>query len=98
MAQVVLQDEVLDDFDRFLDHLMQHGVEDAAERIREITDALQVLETSPFIGRPTGDGLRELVVGTGARGYVALYEYDPVRDAMYVLAVRSLKEAGYKRL
>ncbi len=31
MAQVILQNEVLDDFDRFLDHLIQHEVEDAAE-------------------------------------------------------------------
>ncbi|MBV8208460.1 MAG: type II toxin-antitoxin system RelE/ParE family toxin [Burkholderiaceae bacterium] len=98
MARVILQEEVLDDFDRFLDHLMEHGVEDPAERIGEITDALRVLETSPFIGRPTGDGLRELVIGTGARGYVALYEYDPEHDAVFVLAVRSQKEAGYKRL
>jgi plasmid stabilization system protein ParE len=98
MTQVVLQEEVLDDFDRFLDHLMQHGVGDPAERIREITDALRILETSPLIGRPTPDGLRELVIGTGARGYVALYEYDPQRNAVFVLAVRSQKEAGYKRL
>ena len=98
MAQVVLQEEVLDDFDRFLDHLMQHGVEDPAERIREITDALRILETSPLIGRPTPGGLRELVIGTGARGYVALYEYDPQRNVVFVLAVRSQKEAGYKRL
>ena len=77
---------------------MQHGVEDSAERIGEITDALHVLETSPFIGRPTADGLRELVIGSGARGYVALYEYDPERNVVFVLAVRSQKEAGYKRL
>jgi toxin ParE1/3/4 len=81
MPQVVLQEEVFDDFD-----LMQHGVEDAADRIREITDALQVLETSPFIGRPTAGGLRELVIGSGARGYVALYEYDQERNAVFVLA------------
>lgn len=98
MAQVVLQDEVLDDFDRFLGHLMQHGIEDPVERVGEIVDALRILESSPFIGRPTADGLRELVIGTGARGYVALYEYDPDRDAVYILAVRSQKEAGYKRL
>jgi toxin ParE1/3/4 len=98
MAQVVLQEEVLDDFDRFLDHLFQHGVEDPVERIREITDALRVLQTSPLIGRRTAEGLRELVIGTGARGYVALYEYDPERNVVFVLAVRSQKEAGYKRL
>ena len=98
MAQVLLQEEVLDDFDRFLDHLMQHGIEDPTVRVGEIVDALRILETSPFIGRPTTDGLRELVIGAGARGYVALYEYDPQRDAVYILAIRSQKEVGYKRL
>lgn len=97
MAQVILHNEVLDDFDRFLGHLIQHEVEDAAERICEITDAFRVLGASPFIGRPTVDGLRELVIGTGAQGYIALYEYDPERDAVFVLAVRSQKEAGHKR-
>ncbi len=67
------------------------------ERTCEITDAFRVLESSPFIGRTTVDGLRELVIGTGARGYIALYEYDPERDAVFVLAVRSQKEAGHKR-
>lgn len=98
MAQVVLQEEVLDDFDRFVDHLIQHDIEDRVERVGEIVDALRILETSPFIGRPTADGFRELVIGTSSRGYVALYEYDPDRDAVYMLAVRSQKEAGYKRL
>ena len=97
MARVVLEAEVLDDFERFLVHLLQHDVQNAPERIQEIVDALQILETSPHLGRPTADGFRELVIGAGARGYIALYVYDPERDAVFVVAVRSQKEAGYRR-
>jgi plasmid stabilization system protein ParE len=96
LTRVVLQEEVLDDLDRFLEHLLQYDIQNAAERIQEIVDALQILETSPYLGRPTADGFRELVIGTGARGYIALYVYDPERDAVFVVAARSQKEAGYK--
>jgi len=97
LERVVLEAEVLDDFDRILEHLLQHDVPDAAGRIQEIVDALQILETSPHLGRPTADGFRELVIGTGTRGFIALYVYDPERDAVFVVALRSQKEAGYKR-
>jgi plasmid stabilization system protein ParE len=60
---------------------------------RQIT----LLETSPEIGRPfPGDGrLRELLIPFGDSGYVALYRYDSESDAVYVLAFRHQKEAGY---
>lgn len=98
MTRVVLEEEVLGDFDRFIEHLLQHDIQNAVERIQEIIDTLQILETSPQLGRPTADGFRELIIGTGARGYIALYVYDPQRDAVFVVAVRSQKEAGYKRV
>jgi len=41
--------------------------------------------------------LRELVIGTGVCGYIALYVYDPERDAVFVVAARSQKEAGSRR-
>jgi toxin ParE1/3/4 len=97
LERVVLEAEVLDDFDRILEHLLQHDVPDAAGRIQEIVDAFQILETSPHLGRPTADGFRELVIGTGALGFITLYVYDPERDAVFVVAVRSQKEAGYRR-
>jgi hypothetical protein len=34
------------------------------------------------------------VIGTGARGSIALYLYDPERDAVFVVAARSQKEVG----
>lgn len=97
MARVELLPAVLDDLDRIFDHLAKFDVAGAPERIAEMLDAFDVLATSPQIGRPARGGKRELVIGTGSRGYVALYEYSAELDAVFVLAVRSQKEAGYRR-
>jgi hypothetical protein len=40
--------------------------------------------------------MRELVIGRDARGYVALYRYAPEIDTVFVLAIRSQREAGYR--
>ncbi len=55
-----------------------------------------LLETSPDIGRPFSEmpELRELIIGFGDSGYVALYRYEPTDDAVYMLAFRHQKEAG----
>ena len=53
-----------------------------------------LLETTPEIGRPFPE-MRELVIGFGDSGYVALYRYEPAADTVYVLAFRHQKEAGY---
>ena len=55
------------------------------------------LERNPLIGRPSRAGLRELVIGQRLRGYVALYRYVSEIDTVFVLAIRSQKEAGYAR-
>lgn len=51
----------------------------------------------PDIGRPITDPpeLRELLIEFGDSGYVALYRHEPADDAVYVLAFRHQKEAGY---
>ncbi len=95
MAHLELQPEVLDDFDRFLDHLEQYEVAEAPRRIGEIIQAMQVLTHSPLIGRPVKGGKRELVIGQGSRGYVALYRFLPGIDTVFVLAVRSQRERDY---
>lgn len=97
MSRVELAPEVSDDFDRILDHLAQHGVENAAARIREIIEAFNVLETNPLIGRPAPGEKRELIIGRRSRGYVALYRYVPEIETVFILAVRSQREAGYRQ-
>jgi len=56
-----------------------------------------LLETAPDIGRPFPEmpELRELVIAFGDSGYVALYHHEPAENAVYVLAFRHQKEAGY---
>jgi len=97
MARVELAPDVLDDFDRFFDHMARFEVEDAPARIGEIVQAVQILPHSPLLGRPVEGGKRELVIGPGSRGYIALYRFVASIDIIFVLAIRSQREAGYKR-
>lgn len=95
MARIELAPEVAEDFERILDHLATHQVENPGQRIGEIIIALDVLEQNPLIGRPVANGKRELVIGHGSGGYLALYRYVPEMDIVFVLAIHSQREAGY---
>ena len=64
-------------------------------RVAEIIQALDVLSHSPLIGRSARRGNRELVIGHGRHGYVALYRFVPGIDPVFVLAVRSQRESEY---
>lgn len=97
MTRIELAPEVFDDFDRFFDFIAQHDPSSAPEHIAEIVDAIQILTQSPQIGRPVKGGKRELVIGRAWRGYVALYHYVEAIDTVFVLAVRSQREARFKR-
>lgn len=95
MSRIEFAPEVADDFDRILDHLVQHQVVEAPSRIQDIIAAIDTLERNPMIGRPAGQANRELVIGRRSRGYLALYRYFAEIDTVFVLAVRSQSEAGY---
>lgn len=97
MSRIVLAAQVRADFDRIFDFLFEHAPEFAAVRIEAIVAAIDILESSPMIGRPVAFGQRELVIATGSSGYLALYRYDPVLDTAFFLAVRSQRERDYKR-
>ena len=97
MARIELAPELTDDFDRIVDHLLAHEAEGAAVRLRDIISAMDVLEQNPLIGRRVESGLRELVIGRRAHGYVALYRYVEEVDTVFILAIRGQKESGYGR-
>jgi len=97
MSRIELAPETAEDFDRILEHLYQHEVSDAPSRIEEIVQGISVLEYNPLIGRSLRSGTRELIIGRQSRGYVALYRHVAEIDTVFVLAIRSQKEAGYKR-
>ena len=96
MAQVILSEELRGDFDRIFDFLFEHAPETAVNRIEAIVAALDVLESSPLVGRPVENGKRELIIAMGASGYVALYRFVPELDTVFVLGVRSQRELGYR--
>lgn len=96
MAHVELAPEVAEDLKQILEHLCQHEAADVPRRMAELVDAMSVLESNPLMGRQVRDGLRELVIGREARGYIALYRYVSEVDTIFVLAVKSQREAGYR--
>lgn len=97
MARIELAPELADDLERILDHLVRHDIRDAGARMHEIIQAFDVLETNPLIGRPAANDKRELIIGRRSRGYVALYRYLPEVDTVFILALRSQREAGSPR-
>lgn len=94
VSRIEIAPEVADDLERILDHLLQFEIVDARARLGDIFTAIDVLENNPLIGRIVRADLCELVIGRGARGYVALYKYVAELDTLFVLAVRGQKEAG----
>jgi plasmid stabilization system protein ParE len=97
VSRIELAPEVVEDFDRILDHLDRFQAENPAARIHEIVAAIAVLETNPLIGRPAESGKRELVIGRRSHGYVALYRYVAEINTVFVLAIRAQREAGFGR-
>ena len=95
MRELELAEPALRDLERIVN--VAETNEDGAGRRRllAILRALEVLITSPFIGRPSGRGTRELVIGRGALGFVALYRLDEGAERVLVLELQSLREAGY---
>jgi|OpeIllAssembly_1097287.scaffolds.fasta_scaffold05506_3 plasmid stabilization system protein ParE len=96
MTSLRLAARVQQDVERIAEHLRQHEVDDIGARVSEMLGALQLLGQHPLIGRPVADGLRELVIGKGSRGYVARYRYDAVKDEVRVAALRSQREGGFR--
>jgi len=94
-TRIEFSPEVPSDFERILEHLRKHHVEDTEQRIHFIIEAIDVLIHNPLIGRPITNEMRELVIGRRSRGYVALYRYVEEIDTVFVLAIRSQREAGY---
>ncbi|NMG35202.1 type II toxin-antitoxin system mRNA interferase toxin, RelE/StbE family [Azoarcus sp. TTM-91] len=95
MARLIYTRRALEDLERLTDFLLETEPALALLTVDLIAEALQMLENHPLIGRPAEQDMRELVVSRGRTGYLALYDYDEVRDVVLVLAVRHQREAGY---
>ncbi|HJR74828.1 MAG TPA: type II toxin-antitoxin system RelE/ParE family toxin [Luteimonas sp.] len=95
MTALVFAERVVEDVLRIREHLLEHEANDLEARLVSIYRGLDALVDNPLIGRPCWGEWRELVIGRDSRGYVALYDYKPLVDTVYVWAIRAQREAGY---
>lgn len=97
MPQVIVTEGAADGLERCRRFLAAKAPKAVRRAGQAIERQFILLETAPDIGRPFPEmpELRELVIAFGDSGYVALYRYEPTDDAVYVLAFRHQKEAGY---
>ena len=97
VSRIELAPEVLDDFDRFIDHLRSFEVEESPARVAEIMQAIDILPHNRPIGRPARRGHRELIIGRGSHGYIALCRYTTDPDTVFALALRSRREVAHRQ-
>lgn len=95
MAPIVYSEDALADFERIIDFQLEHNPQDASSTLEHIKSAVLILAVHPLIGRPV-DGLRrELVISRGAKGYLALYRFEPALNLVRILRIRQQREVGY---
>ena len=97
MPRVIVTEGAVQGLERCRRFLAEKNPQASRRAGQAIERQFLLLETAPNTGRPLTDlpELRELVIGFGDSGYVALYRHDQAADAVYVLAFRHQKEAGY---
>lgn len=95
MAKIIHSERFALDLRRIADFLLTVRPEYAAESIELILDGVSILARHPWIGRPVEENLRELLIGQGKNGYVALYDYLPEQSQIQLLALRHQREVGY---
>lgn len=97
MPRVIITEGAAEGLERCRKFLAAKVREAARQAGQVIEQQFLLLETTPDIGRPLPEmpALRELVITFGDSGYVALYRHEPADNAVYILAFRHQKEAGY---
>ena len=97
MPRVIVTGGAAADLEHCRKFLVEKNPQAAKRAATAIARQLEMLESTPDVGRPVADvpKLRELIIAFGDSGYVALYRQEPRDDAVFVLAFRHQKEAGY---
>lgn len=93
-------EEARDDLRRLYAFALEAAHDDwrlAVRLLDAIESGLSLLSTTPFAGRKASAdaSLRELVIGFGSAGFVALYEIED-GEVLTLLAVRHQREDDYR--
>ena len=97
MPRVIITENASQGLERCRRFLAEKNPRAARRAAQAIARQLEILETNPEIGRPLADYplVRELIIGFGDSGYLALYRYEPGLNMVHVLAFRHQKEVYY---
>lgn len=95
MTRLVFAPRALQDIERLTKFLISSEPKAAATTATLLFNGLTILKDHPLIGRPADMGYRELLISRGRSGYVALYDFDVMRDVALILAVRHQRESGF---
>lgn len=93
MARVEWTQQALDDLDTIVSYLTSCSVGNASTKALEIFKAVHILEQNPLLGQAIQQGRRELAVGPRRRSYKVRYRYLPDIDMVFIVSVRSHKQA-----
>lgn len=91
-VKLILAPHALQDLMRIEQALWRERGPQAAPVFAFLLDGLQSLAGQPGVGRPVGDGLRELAIRRGRDHYLARYHYDAPRQRVLVLCLRGKAE------
>lgn len=78
--------------------IAQHHPLAARRAAQTILQGASQLKQHPQIGRPVEDmppEFRDLIIPFGDSGYVMRYRYVQTENAVYILAIRHQREAGF---
>lgn len=92
MVEIVFSDGAIQDIYRLTYFLLETHPEVAMDTGEIIVDGLQVLATHPLVGVRNEDGLRKLVISRGRSGYIAIYDYDQLKERVVVMAIKHQRE------
>jgi plasmid stabilization system protein ParE len=95
VARVVYTPNALANLERAVSSLAEIAPDAVEAAVEVIRSGIEMLEHHPLIGRIVADDLRELVISFGRSGYLALYCFVPVRDEIWILALRHQRELDY---
>ncbi len=95
MRELELTEHSLRDLERMVEFADENEDGAGRRRLMGILRSVEVLLTSPYIGRPSGRSSRELIIGRGAHGFGVRYRLDEKAERVLILGVRGQREAGY---
>jgi len=96
VPRLIWSPDALLDIQRLYRFLAEKSPDAAKRAVKAIREEVNILATSPDVGRPAVEmdhEFREWLVDFGDSGYIALYRYDG--ETAVIVAVRHQKEVGY---